>query len=77
LSDLKQLQAIIRDTKKVLFSKPPKIDSAELAEGIQFILEKNKLLNQYSHNQRDTLRLEISKAGRAHKAISSYLTSAS
>ncbi len=102
MSDLQQLQAIIRDTKKqlslaedgqwedvveleqhrdlaikVLFSKPPKIDAEELAKGIQFILEKNKILSQYSHSQSDSLRLEMSKAGRAHKAINSYLSSTS
>ena len=100
MSDLLQLQAIIRDTKKelslaedgqweavveleqhrdlaikVLFSKPLKIDTNELAEGIQFILEKNKILRQYSHSQSDSLRLEMSKTGRAHKAINSYLSS--
>jgi len=57
-----------------LFENSPVIDPKLLAEGIQFILDKNELLAQYSCNQRDNLRIEISKAGRAHKAINKYLS---
>jgi len=56
-----------------LFKTPPVIDAKQLAEGIQFILDKNKILTQFSHSQRDSLRMEISQAGRAHKAINNYL----
>lgn len=60
---------------KALFNKPPNIEPDVLAEGIQFILDKNKILSQYSHSQSDSLRMEMGKAGRAHKAINSYLNS--
>jgi len=59
---------------KALFASKPDIEPAKLAEGIQFILDKNKILTQYSHSQMDSLRMEMSKAGRAHKAINAYLT---
>ncbi len=59
---------------KTLFSSKPDIEPAKLAAGIQFILDKNKILTQYSHSQMDSLRMEMSKAGRAHKAINAYLT---
>jgi len=59
-----------------LFETPPDIEASKLAEGIQFILDKNKLLTKYSHSQRDSIRMEISKAGHAHKAINAYLTTA-
>ncbi len=58
---------------KTLFTSKPDIEPAKLAEGIQFILDKNKILTQYSHSQMDSLRMEMSKAGRAHKAINAYL----
>jgi len=57
-----------------LFKTPPAIDSQILGEGIQFILDKNKILAQFSHSQRDSLRMEMSKAGRANKAINKYLS---
>jgi len=56
-----------------LFKKTPAIDATVLKEGIEFILEKNKILSQFSHSQQDSLRMEMSKTGRAHKAINSYL----
>jgi len=56
-----------------LFKTPPAIEPNMLAEGIQFILDKNKILIQFSHSQRDSLRMEMSKAGRANKAINKYL----
>jgi len=59
---------------KALFASKPDIEPSELAEGIQFILDKNKLLTKYSHSQKDSLRMEMSKAGHAHKAINSYLS---
>jgi len=59
---------------KVLFASKPDIEPEKLAEGIQFILDKNKILTQYSHSQMDSLRMEVSKVGRAHKAINAYLT---
>jgi len=59
---------------KALFASEPDIEPSQLAEGIQFILDKNKLLTKYSHSQKDSLRLEMSKAGHAHKAINSYLS---
>jgi len=56
-----------------LFSNKFDIDEAVLREGLQFILQKNKVLMQYSHSQRDSLQIEMSKAGHAHKAINQYL----
>jgi len=56
-----------------LFKTPPVIDAQQLGEGIQFILDKNKILAQFSHSQRDSLRMEMSKAGHATKAINNYL----
>lgn len=61
---------------KKLFDSKPDIEPSKLAEGIQFILDKNSLLTKYSHSQRDSIRMEMSKAGHAHKAINAYLTSA-
>ena len=61
------------DLKK-LFATSPDIEPSVLAEGIQFILDKNKILTKFSLSQRDSLRMEISKAGHAHKAINAYLT---
>ena len=58
---------------EALFKMPPAIEAKQLAEGIQFILDKNKILTQFSHSQRDSLRMEMSKAGRATKAINKYL----
>jgi len=55
------------------FKTPPAIDDQKLAKGIQFILDKNKILTQFSHSQRDSLRMEMSKAGHATKAINNYL----
>lgn len=60
---------------KQLFKSAPDIDTNKLSEGIQFILDKNKILTQYSHSQRNSIQMEISKTGHAHKAINSYLTS--
>ncbi|PCH83847.1 MAG: flagellar protein FliT [Piscirickettsiaceae bacterium] len=60
---------------KKLFRSAPDIDADKLAEGIQFILEKNKTLTQFSHSQRDSVQMNMAKAGHAHKAINSYLTS--
>jgi len=57
-----------------LFASKPDIEPSELAEGIQFILEKNKILTKYLHSQKDSLRMEMSKAGHAHKAINTYLS---
>jgi hypothetical protein len=66
---------IARDVAiKTLFNSKPGIEPEKLAEGIQFILDKNKILTKYSHSQRDSLRMEMSKAGRVHKAINAYLT---
>ncbi len=59
---------------KTLFDSKPDIEPLKLAEGIQFILEKNKILTKYSHSQRDSIRMEMSKTGHAHKAINAYLT---
>jgi len=56
------------------FKTPPAIEPKLLAEGIQFIIDKNKILTQFSHSQRDSLRMEMSKAGRAHTAINKYLS---
>ncbi|HIG78502.1 MAG TPA: flagellar protein FliT [Cycloclasticus sp.] len=61
---------------KGLFDSKPDIEPVKLAEGIQFILDKNKILTKYYHSQRDSLRMEMSKAGHAHKAINAYLTTA-
>jgi len=58
-----------------LFKTPPVIEPKLLAEGIQFIIDKNKILTQFSHSQRDSIRMEMAKAGHAHKAIDKYLTS--
>lgn len=58
---------------EALFKSPPNIEPAKLSEGIQFIVEKNKILSKYSHSQRDSIRMEMSKAGHAHKAINAYL----
>jgi len=64
-----------RDTDiKKLFDVQPDIEPSILAEGIQFILDKNKTLTKYSHSQADSIRLEMSKAGHAHEAINAYLT---
>lgn len=59
---------------QALFTGTPGIDPDVLAEGLVYVLNKNKVLTQYSLSQRDSLRMEMSKAGHAHKAISSYLT---
>jgi len=59
---------------KKLFASKPNIEPSELAEGIQFVLDKNKILTKYSHSQKDSLRMEMSKAGHAHKAINTYLS---
>jgi len=70
--------ALLEKTRDVavrdLFASPPNIEPEKLAEGIQFILAKNKILTQYAHSQMDSLRMEVSKAGHAHKAINAYLT---
>jgi len=58
-----------------LFKAPPNIDPKVLEEGLVYILNKNKILTQYSVSQCDSVRMEMSKAGHAHKAIDSYLTS--
>jgi len=58
---------------KNLFNHQPDIDETVLREGLQYILQKNKILVQYSHSQRDSLQIEMSKAGHAHKAINQYL----
>jgi flagellar protein FliT len=58
---------------KSLFTKQPDIDESVLRDGLQYILQKNKILMQYSHSQRDSLQMEMSKAGHAHKAINQYL----
>ena len=60
---------------QTLFKGTPDIDPDVLAEGLVYVLNKNKVLTQYSHSQRDSLRMEMSKAGHAHKALSKYLTS--
>lgn len=56
-----------------LFETQPNIETPQLAEGIQYIIDKNNLLAKYSHSQRDSLRMEMSKAAHAHKAINTYL----
>lgn len=56
-----------------LFKSKPDIDPSQLAEGIQYILEKNKILKQYSLSQKDSIRMEMSKASHAHKAVNAYL----
>ncbi|KXJ46660.1 MAG: flagellar protein FliT [Cycloclasticus sp.] len=61
---------------KKLFDSKPDIEPSKLAEGIQFVLDKNKILTKYSLSQRDSIRMEISNAGHAHKAINAYLTTA-
>lgn len=58
-----------------LFKAQPNIDPKVLEEGLVYILNKNKILTQYSVSQCDSVRMEMSKAGHAHKAIDSYLTS--
>ena len=66
-----------RDTDiKKLFESPPNIEAPVLAEGLQFIIEKNKTLKKYSLSQVNSIRMEISKAGHAHEAINAYLTTA-
>tara|TARA_R110002095_G_scaffold104458_8_gene91476 strand:- start:860 stop:1165 length:306 start_codon:yes stop_codon:yes gene_type:complete len=66
---------LLRDAGiKLLFTSKPDIDSERLAEGIQFILDKNKILSQYSYSQCDSIRMEIAKTTHAHKAINTYLS---
>ena len=60
---------------QTLFNATPDIAPDVLAESLVYVLNKNKVLTQYSHSQLDSLRLEMSKAGYAHKAISEYLNS--
>lgn len=60
---------------QALFKTQPNIDPKVLQEGLVYILNKNKTLTQYSVSQCDSVRMEMSKAGHAHKAIDSYLTS--
>ena len=87
-NDSRQLESIIADTNKLielaeeghwenvigaLFETQPNIETPQLAEGIQYIIDKNNLLAKYSHSQRDSLRMEMSKAAHAHKAINTYL----
>lgn len=55
------------------FNGKPDIEPSQLAEGIQYILEKNKILKQYSLSQKDSIRMEMSKANHAHKAVNAYL----
>jgi flagellar protein FliT len=64
-----------RDTDiQHLFETPPDIEAVVLAESIQLVLDKNKILTQFLLSQRDSLRMEMSQAGHAHKAINAYLT---
>jgi len=58
---------------KKLFDSKPNIEPLKLAEGIRFILDKNEILTKYSLSQRDSIRMEMSTVGRAHKAINAYL----
>jgi len=60
---------------QTLFKGTPDIDPDVLAEGLVYVLNKNKVLTQFSHSQRDSLQMEMSKVGHAHKAIGQYLTS--
>lgn len=65
---------IIRDGSiKKFFNNQIDIDQHVLQEGLQYIIDKNNLLMKYSHSQRDSLQLEMSKAGHAHQAINKYL----
>ena len=82
-SDLQRLDSILADTEKLiqlaqdiqhLFETPPDIEAVVLAESIQLVLDKNKILTQFLLSQRDSLRMEMSQAGHAHKAINAYLT---
>jgi len=41
------------------FEKPPQLEERYLAKAIQYILDKNKILKQFSHSQRDSIRMEI------------------
>ncbi|MBV1952473.1 MAG: flagellar protein FliT [Cycloclasticus sp.] len=59
---------------KSLFRSKPNVPATMLAEGIEFMLAKNKILMQYSHSQRDSIHMEMSKAGHAHKAINAYIS---
>jgi flagellar protein FliT len=56
-----------------LFKVKPDIHPEKLADGIQYILEKNRILKQYSLSQKDSIQMEISKANHAHKAVNAYL----
>ncbi|PCI19823.1 MAG: flagellar protein FliT [Piscirickettsiaceae bacterium] len=56
-----------------LFTSTPDIEAEKLTVALQFILDKNMILSTYSRSQCDSLQIELSKAGHAHKAINTYL----
>jgi len=59
-----------------LFENMPEINEKYLAKSIQYILDKNQILKQFSISERDSIAMEMSKATYAHKAVSSYLDTA-
>ena len=79
LAELGEWEAVVdlekeRDLRITNFFKsPPNIDPETLADGLKYILDNNKKLIQYSHSQKDSVQLELSKVGHAHKSIGKYL----
>lgn len=60
-----------------LFSSPINIDSHDLEQGIQTILDINRSLVEMSSKYQGTLQQELAKAGHAHKATTAYLNASS
>ena len=59
------------------FSSPNNIDSQNLEEGIQSILDINRSLVEMSSTYQGTLQKEMAKADHAHKATTAYLNASS
>jgi nicotinic acid mononucleotide adenylyltransferase len=70
LIELEEARAVLIER---LFAKKPKIEPAKLAAGIQYILDKNKVLALFSQSHRDSIRLEMSEAKHVHNAVGAYL----
>lgn len=74
--DLVDLEKKRADLISDFFKQTPQLEKEHLAQSIQYILEKNQILKQLSLSQRDSLRMEMSKANHAGKAVNSYLDAA-
>lgn len=73
LQELEKSRAILIDE---FFKQKPSSKPEKLASFIQYLLDKNQILKQFSLSQRDSIAMELSKANRGHKAVKSYLETA-